>query len=166
MTASYYKAEATRFILQQAKEQEAAWDNADCEIEDLKELIMEQDKGRNGANLVRMQRLQWLDTERSKAIRDINALSDLVQELWSVEDFEPNVNYMEKVKQIVDRPASRRAAQAKRRSSYKEMKSLVEKIAMANTKEIMMMTCYLTYQPKLKNTGRTTHFFHRSHRVN
>jgi hypothetical protein len=128
MTTSCYKAEATTFILQQAKEQEAAWDNVDCEIDVLKELIMEEGKGRNGANLFRMQRLQWLDTERSKAIRDINSLSDLVQELWSREDFEPNADYMEKAKQIVERPASRRAAQAKRRSSYTEMKSLVKLI--------------------------------------
>jgi hypothetical protein len=114
------KAEATRFILLQAKRQEAAWDDADCEIEVLKELIMEEGKGRNGQSFTKMQRLQWLDTECSKAIRDINALSDLLQELWSEEDFEPDLDYIEKAKEIMERPASRRAA--RRRSSYKEMK--------------------------------------------
>jgi hypothetical protein len=126
MTTSINKAEAARFILRQAKEREAAWDNADCEIEVLKELIMEQGKGSNGQSFTRMQRIQWLDTECSKAIRDINALSDLVQELWSEEDFEPDVDYMEKAKQIVDSPASRRVA--RRRSSYTEMKTIVDNI--------------------------------------
>jgi hypothetical protein len=137
MTTSYHKAEATRFILQLAKELEAAWDNADCEIEVTKELIMEQGKGRNGANFFRMQRLQWLDTECSKSIRDMNALSDLLGELWSEEDFEPSVDYIDEAKRIVDRPASRCATEVKKRSSYTEMKSLVEKISTANTKQIM-----------------------------
>jgi hypothetical protein len=129
-STSINKAEATRFILRQAKEREAALGNADCEIEVLKELIMEQGKGSNGQSFTRMERIQWLDTECSKAIQDINALSDLVQELWSEEDFEPDVDYMEKAKQIVDRPASRRGLRvARRRSSYKEMKILFENIA-------------------------------------
>jgi hypothetical protein len=126
MTTAINKAEATRFILRHAKEREAAWDNADCEIEVLKELIMEQGIGSNGQSFIRMQRIQWLDTECSKAIQDINALSDLVQELWSEEDFEPDVDYMEKAKQIVDSPASRRVA--RRRSSYTEMKTIVDNI--------------------------------------
>jgi hypothetical protein len=73
-----------------------------------------------------MKRIQWLDTECSKTIRDINALSDLVQELWCEDDFEPDLDYVEHAQQIMDRPASRRVAA--RRSSYMEMKALVAKI--------------------------------------
>jgi hypothetical protein len=73
-----------------------------------------------------MIRVQWLDTERSKSIRDVNELWDLVLELWSEEDFVPDVDYKEKAKQIMDKPASRLVPAT--RTSYKEMKIRLENI--------------------------------------
>jgi hypothetical protein len=127
MTSSINKVEATRFILRQAKEQEAAWTKSDSEIRDLKAQIAKEGTDSN-KSFARMKRIQWLDTERSKSIQDINALSDLVQELWCEEDFEPDLDYVEHAQQIRNRPASRR--DSARRSSYMEMKTLVEKIAL------------------------------------
>jgi hypothetical protein len=71
----------------------------------LKELILEEGKG--SVSFDRMKRIQWLGAERSKAIRDINELWDLIVELWFKQDFQANVDYTEKAKEIMDKHASR-----------------------------------------------------------
>jgi hypothetical protein len=129
MSTFKQKVEATRFIMRQAKEQEAACLKAEAEIKVLKAQILgdgREGKILNGKSFARMIRVQWLDTERSKSIRDVNELWDLVLELWSEEDFVPDVDYKEKAKQIMDKPASRLVPAT--RTSYKEMKIRLENI--------------------------------------
>jgi hypothetical protein len=134
------KAEATTFIMELIKEKEITKLIAENKIDVLKEMILEEGKGKNEKSFIRMRQVQWLESQRSKAIQDINALSDLVQELWSEEDFEPDLDYIESAKKIIDRPAVRIPgcdAKAKRRSSYGEMQSHLENVRHKTTQQLL-----------------------------
>jgi hypothetical protein len=122
-----FKAQVTTFAMDLIKEKEIAKLIAESKIVVLKKQMRTVGKGRNDTFL-RMQQVQCLDCQRSKAIQDINQLSDLVLELWS-EEYSTDVDYKERAKQIIARPAVRtREAESKRRSSYKEMEMVLENI--------------------------------------
>jgi hypothetical protein len=84
---------------------------------------VENKEAMNSQTFMRMRKVQWLESQRSKAIDDINELSDLVVELCS-DSFSKHVNYRQRTQAIVDKPAVR-SPETERKASYKELETLL-----------------------------------------
>jgi hypothetical protein len=148
----FAKAEATTCIMNLIKEKETTKSVAEEKIEILKEMIMvarrststqasfntpqrpmmkillsrkvENKEAMNSQTFMRMRKVQGLESQRSKAIDDINELSDLVVELCS-DSFSKHVNYRQRAQAIIDKPAVRSPETVKRKASYKELETLL-----------------------------------------
>jgi hypothetical protein len=126
------RSKATTPIAAFILEKELTMEVADEKIENLKEMILfsrkQVGKGAiTSQTFMTMRKVQWLESQRSKAIQDIDELSDLVVEILS-DKFSAGVNYEQKAQEIIDKPAVR-TPKSKRRSSYKDVETLLKTIS-------------------------------------
>jgi hypothetical protein len=99
-------------------------------IEILKEMILfsrKSEKPMDTNTFLAMRKVQGLESQLSKSVEDINDLSDLLVEMWS-DRFTNDVNYERKAAAITERPAVRSPQRATRRSSYKDVETLLKTV--------------------------------------
>jgi hypothetical protein len=125
------QANATAYLLNIIEEKEVTKMQAELKLKSVKGMICSArklcggSKGMSTQTLMRMRQVQSLESQRSKAMNDLDEISDLALELWSGE-FTADVQ--QKAKEITDKPAVRGRGPSnapKRRSSYQVVKTLL-----------------------------------------